>query len=52
MTEKVKKDLLEELENSTFEEILDLLVCYFNSPEERKFVKDYLLKNFEKKKNK
>lgn len=44
MTAKVEKDLLDELENSSLKEIFEMHTCYHNSPEERKYIEDFLIK--------
>lgn len=44
MTEKTQKDLLEELENSTITEILELHTYYHNAREERKYIEEYLIR--------
>ena len=49
MNEKIKKEFLEELENSSFEELLGLLCFYVNAHEEREFVNKFILKNFKEK---
>jgi hypothetical protein len=49
MTEKVQKDLLNELENSSLKEIFEMHTCYHNSPEERKYIEDFLTKNYDEK---
>jgi len=49
MKEKTKEELLDELNSSSLQELLELIYIYANAPEERRFVKEFILENFGEK---